>query len=145
MAYDFQVAVDCARPHELADWWAEALGWTVEEPDEAFIRKMIAEGYAAEDETTTHHGKLVWRTGAAISNPDGPQGARRQRLLFQQVPEAKTAKNRWHLDVNVGAGNVRAETDRLVASGAVFLHNGQQGPHTWVTMADPEGNEFCIR
>ncbi len=46
MAYDFQVAVDCASPHVLAAWWADALGWLVEEQDEDFIRKMITEGYA---------------------------------------------------------------------------------------------------
>jgi hypothetical protein len=32
----------------------------------------------------------------------------------------------------------------LVARGASTLHRGQQGPHTWVTLADPEGNEFCV-
>ena len=37
MAFDFQVTIDCAGPHELADWWAEALGWQVEAQDEAFI------------------------------------------------------------------------------------------------------------
>jgi hypothetical protein len=47
--------------------------------------------------------------------------------------------------VNVGAGTVAAETERLIARGATFLHNGQQGTHTWVTLADPEGNQFCIR
>ena len=40
MAYEFQVAVDCADPHTLADWWAETLGWQVEPSDEAFIRRM---------------------------------------------------------------------------------------------------------
>ena len=39
---DFQVTIDCAEPHELADWWAEALGWQVEPSDEAFIRRMNA-------------------------------------------------------------------------------------------------------
>jgi len=43
-AYGFQVVVDAAAPHDLADWWAAALGWEVEPSDEAFIRKMIAEG-----------------------------------------------------------------------------------------------------
>jgi Glyoxalase-like domain len=44
----------------------------------------------------------------------------------------------------VGAENVEAVADRLLALGATFLHQGQQGPHTWVTLADPEGNEFCV-
>jgi len=38
MAYLFQTVVDSADPHTLADWWADLLGWTVEDPDEAFIR-----------------------------------------------------------------------------------------------------------
>jgi glyoxalase superfamily protein len=144
MAYDFQLAVDCARPHELADWWAETLGWVVEQSDEDFIRKMIAEGYATDSDTTTYAGKLVWTDGAAIRHPDGPVTGHRRRIIFQQVPEAKTAKNRWHIDVWVGQENVQAAKDRLIERGATFLHDGQQGPHGWVTMADPEGNEFCI-
>jgi hypothetical protein len=64
--------------------------------------------------------------------------------LFQLVPEAKTVKNRVHLDVWVGAEKVEAERVRLIGRGARFLHRGRQGPHAWVTMADPEGNEFCL-
>jgi hypothetical protein len=138
MAYDFQVAVDCADPHTLADWWAETLGWQVEPSNEAFIKDMIAKGYATEAETTTHHGALVWRTGAAIRHPDG------RRILFQVVPEPKTVKNRVHLDVRVGAEQVPAVRQSLIARGASHLHDGHEGPHGWVTMADPEGNEFCI-
>jgi hypothetical protein len=145
MAYQFQVAVDCAEPHELADWWAETLGWEVEKSDPDFIRRMIDEGYATEEDTTTYNGRLVWQTGAAIRHPDRPETRMRDRIIFQQVPEPKTAKNRWHLDVWVGADNVREEADRLIARGATFLHEGQQGPHRWITLADPEGNEFCVQ
>lgn len=141
MAYDFQVTVDTANPHTLADWWAEALGWQVEPQDEAFIRRMIAEGQATEDDTITHRGALVWKEGAAITHPDKAA----PRLLFQLVPEPKVAKNRVHLDVNVGAENVEAELERLTDKGATFLHRGRQGPHSWVTIADPEGNELCLR
>jgi len=144
MAYDFQVAVDCARPHDLAAWWAETLGWVVEQQDEDFIRKMIAEGYATEAETTTYNGALVWSDGAGIRHPDGPETGHRKRVIFQTVPETKTVKNRWHIDVWVGPENVAEQKDKLIARGATFLHEGQQGPHTWVTLADPEGNEFCI-
>jgi len=140
MAYTFQVAVDCADPHTLADWWAEALGWQVEPSDEAFIRRMVDAGHAAESDTKTHRGVLVWRGGQAINHPDG--GA--PRVLFQLVPEPKTVKNRMHLDVRVGAENIENEVARLTASGARELWRGNQGPHSWVTMADPEGNEFCI-
>ena len=140
MAFEFQVAVDCAHPHDLADWWAEALGWQVEPQDEAFIRRMLAEGAASEAETTRHRGALVWRGGAAITSPDPG----RPRVLFQSVPEAKTVKNRLHLDVRVGPERQAAEVARLLLLGATELWRGAQGPHTWVTMADPAGNEFCV-
>jgi Glyoxalase-like domain len=144
MAYDFQIVVDCADPHALADWWAETLGWVVEEQDPDFIRRMIAEGYATDADTTTHDGSLVWREGASIGHPDGPSTGHRKRMLFQIVPEPKTVKNRVHLDVWVGAENVKAAKERLIARGATFLHDAHQGPHEWVTLADPEGNEFCV-
>jgi hypothetical protein len=140
MPYDFQVTVDAADPHTQADWWAETLGWEVEPTDEAFIRKMLADGYATDADTRTYHGTLVWKEGAAIRHP----GGERPRVLFQAVPEAKVVKNRVHLDVRVGADRVEDEMRRLTVRGARFLHRGQQGPHRWVTMADPEGNEFCI-
>ncbi|GAA1808793.1 hypothetical protein GCM10009835_29800 [Planosporangium flavigriseum] len=44
----------------------------------------------------------------------------------------------------MGAENVDAELERLTSRGAKILHRGQQGPHSRVTVADPEGNEFCI-
>jgi len=144
MAYDFQVVVDCADPHALADWWAETLGWEVEPQDEAFIRRMITEGYATEADTIRHNDKLVWSGGAAIRHPGAPDSGRRQRVLFQVVPEPKTVKNRLHIDVFAGAENVTAQASRLVARGATVLHTASQGPHEWVTLADPEGNEFCV-
>jgi hypothetical protein len=140
MAHDIQIVVDCARPHELADWWAEALGWPVEEQDEAFIRRMVEAGHATEADTTTHRGALVWRIGAALNSPDPG----RPRILFQEVPEPKTGKNRLHLDVHVGAEAREAEIARLVGLGARELWRSSQGPHEWATLADPEGNEFCV-
>jgi len=140
MATDFQVVIDCAAPHELAGWWAEALGWEVEAQDEAFIRRMIDAGHASEADTITYNGALVWKEGAAINSPD----PNRPRVLFQLVPEGKTVKNRLHLDLRVGAERREAEVGRLVAAGATELHRGSQGPHEWATLADPEGNEFCV-
>jgi len=145
MPYDFQLAIDADRPHDLADWWAETLGWVVEPSDEAFIRRMIAEGYATDSDTMTHNGTLVWKDGAAIRHPDElAADGTRPRVLFQRVPEAKSVKNRLHLDVRVGAENVDVQVAKLSARGATYLHKGTQGPHTWITMADPEGNEFCV-
>ncbi|WP_410651804.1 VOC family protein [Amycolatopsis sp. cmx-4-54] len=139
MAYDFQVTVDSAHPHDLAGWWAELLGWRVEESNEEFIREMVAKGYADEEATTTHNGVLVWKDGAAIVHPETGQ-----RFLFQLVPEGKTVKNRLHLDIRMGAGKIEAELERLTARGATFLHRGKQGPAEWITIADPEGNELCL-
>ena len=141
MAYDVQVTVDCADPHELADWWADALGWDVEPSDERFVRRMIEDGLASEEDTTAHRGVLVWKDAAAIRRSDRP-GA--PRILFQRVPEPKTVKNRLHLDVRTGEDDVDRVVERLTAQGATLLHHGRQGPHTWVTIADPEGNELCV-
>jgi Glyoxalase-like domain len=140
MATDFQVTVDCTEPHALADWWAEALGWEVEPQDEAFIRRMVEAGHASEEQTTTHRGHLVWTAGAAITSPDPD----RPRVLFQSVPEARTVKNRVHLDLRVGDERREAEVARLTGMGATELWRASQGPFSWVTMADPEGNEFCV-
>jgi Glyoxalase-like domain len=140
MATDFQVTIDCSAPHELADWWAETLGWQVEPQDAAFIRRMIDAGHASQADTTTHRGALVWKAGAAITSPDPG----RPRVLFQLVPEAKTVKNRVHLDLRVGEERHEAEVARLVGRGATELSRGSQGPYRWVVLADPEGNEFCV-
>jgi len=60
------------------------------------------------------------------------------------VPEPKTVKNRVHLDLRVGEENVDSQVAKLTERGATYLHKASQGPHWWVTMADPEGNEFCV-
>ena len=140
MAFDFQVVIDSSSPHVLADWWAEALGWQVETQDESFIQKMVDTGAASEEDTTRHRGALVWKIGAALNSPDPG----RPRLLFQLVPEPKTVKNRLHLDVRVGADRREAEVARLLSLGATELWRGSQGPFEWATLADPEGNEFCV-
>jgi len=63
---------------------------------------------------------------------------------LKAVPEPKTVKDRIHLDIHTSEG----ERDRVVAwcveHGARVLWEGSQGPHTWITLADPEGNEFCV-
>jgi len=145
MTLKIQIVVDCKNPHELADWWAETLEWAVEPQDEAFIHSMIEQGFATEAETTTHRGKLVWREGAAIRPPEELDAkAPAHRVLFQIVPEEKTVKNRVHWDVRLAGGDKDAVRAALEARGATFLWTANQGPHSWHTMADPEGNEFCI-
>ena len=140
MAMTFQVTVDSNDPHALADWWAETLGWKVEEQDPKFIQRMIDEGQASADDAVEYEGSLVWRAGAAIISPD--DGV--PRVLFQLVPEAKTVKNRLHFDLRGAGDDVAAVRGRLLVRGATFLHEGSVGPTSWVTMADPQGNEFCV-
>ena len=142
MSYSLQVTVDCAAPHPLAHWWAQTLGWQVEPNDEPFIRSMLEQGHATDADTTTYDGVLVWQEGQAITDPTGPPGT--PRMYFQRVPEPKTVKNRMHLDVRIGDDDAAAVRAALEARGATFLYTGSQGPHTWITMADPEGNEFCL-
>ncbi|MFI5313770.1 MAG: VOC family protein [Candidatus Dormibacteria bacterium] len=68
----------------------------------------------------------------------GPEG---RDLLFGIVPEPKTIKNRLHLDLR--PDNQEAEVARALSLGARHVDVGQ-GEQTWVVLADPEGNEFCI-
>ena len=64
-------------------------------------------------------------------------------LIFLRVPEAKTVKNRVHIDVNPVGCTVEQEAERLVGLGAHRIDIGQ-GEQPWVVMADPEDNEFCV-
>ena len=65
-------------------------------------------------------------------------------LLLQGVPEAKTVKNRMHLDIVTD--EIEPEVRRLEELGAIRQHDAAQsmGPVEWVTMTDPAGNEFCV-
>jgi predicted enzyme related to lactoylglutathione lyase len=63
------------------------------------------------------------------------------RFIFLRVPEGKTVKNRIHLDLR--SDDQVAEVERLISMGAEPIDIGQ-GDVTWVVLADPEGNEFCI-
>jgi hypothetical protein len=73
-----------------------------------------------------------------------PEDGHASPLVLQQVPEPKVAKNRMHVDIVTD--DVEAEVDRLGGLGARRLHDGIQsfGETSWVTMADPEDNEFCV-
>jgi hypothetical protein len=139
MTTPFQIVVDCVDPHALVRFWVAATG-SERESHDAMIRQLLAAGTATDDDVTTVEGELAWRTAAACRDPEG----RLPRLLFQTVPEPKTVKNRVHLDLFVGDERREAEVERLTALGATRLWDGQLGPSTWVTMADPEGNEFCV-
>jgi hypothetical protein len=63
-------------------------------------------------------------------------------LCFLRVPEGKTVKNRLH--INLDPDDQNAEVERLLALGATRTDVGQGASATWVVLADPEGNEFCV-
>jgi predicted enzyme related to lactoylglutathione lyase len=70
-----------------------------------------------------------------------PAADRLPGILFAKVPEPKATKNRLHLDFRPDDRD--AEVERLLALGASRADVGQ-GEETWVVLADPEGNEFCV-
>ena len=64
-------------------------------------------------------------------------------LVFVPVPEGKTTKNRVHIDVSPTGLDQSDELARLLALGAVQV-DVNQGEQSWIVLADPEGNEFCL-
>jgi hypothetical protein len=148
MAVHYKVVIDCVDPHRLAAFWAAALDYVVEDHS-PMIRALLDSGAVTEDDVVTRDGVLRWRTAAAVRDPDHPVEERSGigkggRVLFQVVPEPKTVKNRVHLDLHVGADRRDERIERLIALGARRLWEGREGPSTWVVLADPEGNEFCV-
>lgn len=134
-----QVAIDCADPHALVRFWADAFGFEVEDHHD-MVEQLLAGGQLQESETVEVDGRKAFAVAAACRHPT----AAVPRLLFQQVPEPKTVKDRIHLDLHVAADELDAVTERVRELGATYLWDGQQGPNTWTTWADPEGNEFCL-
>lgn len=108
------VTVDCADAALVARFWADVLGWDVAPDPSANV--------------------------AAVGGPRRPPDA--PSLLFVRVPEPKAVKNRWHLDLT--ATDLDAELARLVGLGATVVHRKSEWGATWVTLRDPEGNEFCV-
>ena len=74
----------------------------------------------------------------------GPDDSAPIGLCFMPSPDDKTSKNRVHLDLTTEAVDRDAEIERVMALGAQRVDIGQTGAESWVVMADPEGNEFCI-
>lgn len=148
MAVKFKICVDSADPHRLASFWAAAMGYVVED-NSRIIEQLLEQGHIGEDLVTEIDGRKAWRTGAAIRDPAEPVNPENGiggglRVLFQTVPEPKTAKNRVHLDLHYGADRIDTEAERLEGLGATRLYVGEEGPSRWIVMADPEGNEFCV-
>lgn len=65
-------------------------------------------------------------------------------ICFMPVTDAKTVKNRLHLDLTSDADERDAEIERLLQLGARRVDIGQTGNESWTVLADPEGNEFCV-
>jgi catechol 2,3-dioxygenase-like lactoylglutathione lyase family enzyme len=140
MARHLQITFDCADPAALAAFWADAVGYRVQDPPP---------GFGSWDEALAAMGVPPERRNdaSAVVDPDGAG----PRLFFQRVPEGKQAKNRVHLDVRAAPGlqgdermaALEAEAERLVARGATRLSRHELGAGH-IVMADPEGNEFCL-
>ncbi|MEJ8277911.1 VOC family protein [Pseudonocardia spirodelae] len=136
MTPTLQIAFDAADPHALVRFWAAALGYEVEDHTE-IVGSLVAAGRLDESETVVDGDRRAFRD-VATARGDGP------RLFVQRVGEPKSAKNRVHLDLQVGAADAPGEVERLVALGArVLWTTTDRGPVT-TTLADPEGNEFCV-
>ncbi|HET7483138.1 MAG TPA: VOC family protein [Actinomycetota bacterium] len=73
----------------------------------------------------------------------GKEG-RMPTLFFAPVPENKTVKNRLHIDLSPVDRDQDAELERILGLGATRVDVGQGDDVTWVVLADPEGNEFCL-
>ncbi|GAA3834320.1 MULTISPECIES: VOC family protein [Amycolatopsis] len=110
------VTIDCAEPYELARFWSEVTGWPVSGEDSPGDPEVLVEA------------------------PAPLPG-----LLFIRVPEDKTVKNRVHFDWMPDERSRDAEVERLLGLGA-RVHEDHRTPDGlgWVTLLDPEGNEFCI-
>ena len=125
MARIRDVVFDCRHPAPLARFWATALeGYAVAPYDEAELDRLRAAGIDDPEDDPT-----------VLVEPSSGSGP---RLWFQRVPETKQVKNRVHLDL--ASADVSAEVLRLAGLGARVLAE-QQG---WVTMEDPQGNEFDL-
>lgn len=131
MAVHWTIGADAADPRRLASFWAHALGYVLEP------------GYDDPD-------------GASIVDPDG----RAPAIGFLRVPEPKSAKNRFHVDIRVAgeppwdwverADLIRQKSADLAAAGATVVREEEYADDDGrrilghVVMADPEGNEFCV-
>jgi hypothetical protein len=133
-----QVVFDCHDPHAVNRFWAEIMQYEIEDHHD-LVEQLLEAGQLGEDETITIDGRRAFATAAACRDTDGSG----PRLLFQRVPEKKQVKNRVHLDVRAGDER-EAVVARCVELGATKLWDGREGPSTWVTLSDPEGNEFCV-
>jgi hypothetical protein len=148
MALGWKLVIDSANATALADFWAAALEYELEDPS-ALVEQLLAAGHIGEEAVVEHRGRKTFRGYAAIRHPEDPFDQTSgvglgRRLLFQDVPEGKSGKNRLHIDVHSEPGGLGKLVTRLEDLGASRVREVDQGPagHWWI-MQDPEGNEFC--
>ncbi|MGH9293105.1 MAG: VOC family protein [Acidimicrobiales bacterium] len=122
----YSVVVDCRDVATQARWWGEVLDWPT--------------AYEAEDEV------VIAPRHALDTSREIPRSERGAGLVFVPVPEGKEVKNRLHIDLAPGPDDDQAtEVARLLAMGATRVDVGQDEEDvSWVVLADPEGNEFCV-
>ncbi|MGI8625670.1 MAG: VOC family protein [Geodermatophilaceae bacterium] len=109
------VTVDCDDVAKVAEFWSAALDIALDPDPSPYLATLNRNG------------------------SDLP------RFMFLKVPEAKTAKNRWHLDLLVENSTPRSqEVARLVDLGATHVADKDEWGHSWSVLTDPEGNEFCV-
>jgi hypothetical protein len=133
MAQSIQITVDAAAPRRLAEFWCEVLGYVEQPPPPGFDTWEDALTAFGVDQSDPDRA-------FAIVDPDGVG----PRVFFLKVPENKTAKNRMHLDVHVDPGELHARAAELVGLGATHVAEFDEPEGHWITMLDPEGNEFCL-
>jgi predicted enzyme related to lactoylglutathione lyase len=115
------VVFDCRDPRAVAEFWATALGYVIDAPNEDSAGEVLL---------------------------DDPNGAGTS-LGFMTVPEGKVVKNRVHIDVFPDT-SMEIEVQRLIDAGASVVEERQDplegyiDPCVWTVMLDPEGNEFCV-
>ena len=110
------ICIDSRDPRTAATFWQQALGWrrTLDDEDEVVLEPPAG---SPEDGVS----------------PD---------ILFLRVPEAKTLRNRLHLDLR--PEDQAAEVERLLGLGAVHADVGQPPDASFVVLRDPDGNELCV-
>lgn len=147
-AVHWKLVIDAADPHAQADFWAAALRYEAED-NSALVERLLSLGALSGQATVEYHGRPAFRDLIAVRHPDDPYDPDSgtglgRRLLFQRVAEAKSGKNRLHLDLHPGDGRRAQEVARLTALGARVVREVKEAAGQWVVMADPEGNEFCV-
>ncbi|MPZ26139.1 MAG: VOC family protein [Micromonosporaceae bacterium] len=111
------ITVDCADPYALGTFWSSVTGWPVSDEDQPGDPEVL----------------VMSPTPAAPG------------LLFIRVPEGKVVKNRIHLDWMPTERTRDEEVDRIIGLGAQLYEDHRRADGLgWVTLLDPEGNEFCV-